>query len=52
MPISRKASAASALGRMVRGLLVITSPTRWLSRLLPIWRRKSPSVTIPISAPW
>src|SRR5260221_3630165 len=45
------ASAASACGRIVLGRPLITLSTGKRSRSSPMWRRKSPSVTIPMSLP-
>ena len=45
------ASAASASGAIVRGAVVMISPTWRDSRSGPMARRRSPSVTMPISLP-
>ena len=47
--ITAKASAASAWGRIVLGVAVITSVTDRANKFSPICRRKSPSVMTPLN---
>src|SRR5690606_16487901 len=49
--ISFSASAASVVEATVRGLAVMIWPALWPSRASSMWRRRSPSVTSPVSRP-